>query len=251
MRRRNTCSSCRRNGNLRVPEAWVTALHSAYVKNKPKQNVYVKVHDLVYATPGSRIEKGLLKLYPSGTIKLRIRVKALPPGVGGSTPYPKPGGTVEMTIRPGMKRGKSVIRHEMRHVVQHLGDMALRATMTAKDKARVKAGTKGKLAGRFGRPSPKTVKALRGWKADVKKKGKQVSGAAWYYRSPSEYLPHTGDAAGAVIRKLPADPTDKEVRARIRHVLKTRPIFQHLSRAERRDAISALYAEVRDTLDAA
>ena len=239
--------SRRRNAVVRVPESWVQATLALYAQGGGS----VKLHwaELPYATPGSRIYKGLKKLYPGGQIKLKVKVGDLGPTTLGSTPYPKPGRSVTVGLRPSLKRPQETATHELRHVVQHIGDMALRATMTKKEAARAAASPKKKMSGRFGRPRPRTVKALRGWKKDVKTKGQKVSGASWYYRSPSEYLPHVGDAAAAVLRKLPADPTDAQVRARIRHVVASRPIFQHLSPHEKRDALRALYADVMTGLE--
>jgi hypothetical protein len=245
-----TCSkrSLRRNGLVSVPNAWLAAVFSSYVKGGG--SVYVKWTDLPYATPGSRIHKGLSKLYPDGVVKLRIKVGGLPASTLGAVAYPQAGGSITASFQPGLKRAKRTIHHELRHAVQHLGDMALRASMSKKEAARVKASPKGKLSGRFGRPKPSTVKALRGWKSEVKAGKKKGTQAAWYYRSPSEYQPHVGDAASAVLEKLPNDPTDKQVRARIRHVVASRPIFQYLSEAELRDALRSLYGAVRNTLDA-
>jgi hypothetical protein len=245
-RRRNGCGHCRRNGIVKVPASWVQAADLLYADGGGK----VKLHwaELPYAQdPKSRISKGLSKLYPDGTLTFKLGVKHMASALG-STPYPKPGGVLAMDLRPDLPHNATLI-HEMRHVVQHLGDMALRATMSAKDKKRVAQSGKGKLSGRFGRPKPRTVKALRGWKSQVKAGKAKGSKTEWYYRSPSEYQPHVGDAAAAVLRKLPDYPTEADVRNLIRKVTAKRALFMHLSTKEKRDALTSVYGMVMNTID--
>jgi hypothetical protein len=234
----------RRNGVVQVPDEWVDAVYALYLKGG-KHKVYIPWASLPYAKPGTRIAKGLAKLYPKGSFGLKVYTAHSLGSAAGTTAYPQPGRSLEIGLLAGMKRPKNTIRHELRHVVQHLGDMAIRVTLTPAEKKRYKGG---KVSGRFGRPSPKTVAALRGWKQGVKAAQKPVTKAAWYYRSASEYDPHVGDAAAWVVRKLPADPTPKQVNAQILKAFDHRAILQHLTPAEAEDAGRKLYAEVQRLL---
>jgi len=223
-------------GVVKVPQAWVdetTDWYEAAMKGAEPKTVKVQVPLDTFPYP--HLIPTLKKLYGKDTFGLKLQAVGLPPGVGGDTNYPGPGRPIRVRIAPGIKRPRNTIRHELRHAVQHLGDMALRA----------EAGkTKKDMRGRFGRPMKRTTASLRGRKAQAKAGKTTMTSTEWYLGSPSEFLPHVGDAAAWVIRKLPDAPTNKQIRDQIRKAVKRRAIFQALAPQDRQDAMAALYTEV-------
>ena len=228
-------------GVVQVPIEWVNAAtdwYEAAMAGGPKS---IKVQVPLDTFPYPQLVPTLKKLYGKDTFGLKLHAGKLPPGVGGDTAYPGAGRSITIRIASGIKRPRNTIRHELRHGIQHLGDMALRA----------EAGkTKKEMRGRFGRPKKRTVASLRGRKAQAKAGKTTMTSTEWYLGSPSEFLPHVGDAAAWVVRKLPAEPTNKQVRAQIREAVKRRSIFQALTPRDRENAISSLYTEVYRMLGA-
>jgi hypothetical protein len=236
--RRNTrrCNTCRRNGVVKVPDAWVDAATDWYeAAHQGKAPTSTKAQIPLDTFPYPHLVPVLKKLYGKSTFGLKLITGKLPPGVGGDTGYPGAGRSITVRIAANLKRPRGTIRHELRHAVQHLGDMALRA----------QAGkTRKEMRGRFGRPSPATTGRLRGRKALARSGKKPMSKAAWYYHSPSEYHPHVGDAAAWVVRKLPPDPTTAQINKQVRKAVATKSIFTALGSAAKREARQILYVEV-------
>ena len=235
----------RHNSLLKVPPAWVDKIHKVYLdaqKGGPKKvKMVLPFSDLDKRYYKGPIKKALDALYaPHKSFRLRVTIKHMPAALGSTSP-PKMGRSVDIALRPKMSNARTTIRHELQHVIQYLGDMALTVMKGSKHR------------GAFGRPKKRTTRALRARK-DLAKKGiKPLSKTAWYYHSPSEVQPHITDAADSVVRKLMRmkhTPTTKDVNATIRYVVKKRPIFSLVPAAVRRDHISDLYGEVIRRLEA-
>ena len=245
----------KQNPLVYVPSAWVDAMTDWYLNGPYKTTLYAPISSFPYQT--KRLKAGLAAVYgPDGLIPFEVK-RSAGPGAAGATAYPDADGVIKLGYMPDMSPGyaRSVVRHELRHAVQHLGDLALRATMTAGEKQAVakrakkygKPAASVKMRGRFGRPSPKTTARLRTVIHPKTKAGKillsKVGGK--YQHQPSEYHPHVGSAADGFVAKLSGNETAQEFNDKLRaYTQKSSARLARIPGTPRIEAIKQFYGEV-------
>jgi hypothetical protein len=218
----------RRNGIVRVPKQWVEAAAGAFFELQEKGGGKLTIPLPLKVFPYAKIREALKAIYPSGKVPLHFRVA--PINAGGSTGTKKDGGyPVDINITEQGASAVSTILHELRHVVQYLGDEVVKT----------KSGT-------FGRPSPAAVKSLRARKKAIKSGQIKATGFQAYLSGASEWQPWVGTTADKIVGKILAGNLTKtsEVNAAIRTGIVSSTFYTNTDPATRRELLRQVYTEV-------
>jgi len=218
----------RRNGIVRVPKQWVEAAAGAFFELQEKGGGKLTIPLPLKVFPYAKIREALKPIYPSRKVPLYFRVA--PISAGGSTGTKKDGGyPVDINIKEQGASAVSTILHELRHVVQYLGDEVVKT----------KSGT-------FGRPSPAAVKSLRARKKAIKSGKIKATEFQAYLSGASEWQPWVGTTADKIVGKILAGNLTKtsEVNAAIRTGIVSSTFYTNTDPATRRELLRQVYTEV-------
>lgn len=230
----------RRNGLVRVPKAWYEACVDAWQAGGSTL-LALPLSEWTYP----KLLPTLQQIYPVGYVPLAFTAGGLSPGVAGSTSTKgKKGGGIDGGYSIGivssltLKSAASTILHELRHLVQHVGD-----EVTKKDH------------GNFGRPSLAAKASLRRTKKLVKG-GKGPKGVDPYFTSASEWQPWVGSTADEIVGSildagLTGKLTAKQTAQRNTMILagaKAGIFYKKTDPATRRELLGQVYTEVERQL---
>jgi hypothetical protein len=161
-------------------------------------------------------------------VPLYFKVGAI--SAGGSTGTKSNGGyPVAINIKEQGASAVSTILHELRHVVQYLGDEVVKT----------KSGT-------FGRPSPAAVKSLRARKKAIKSGKIKATEFQAYLSGASEWQPWVGSTADKIVGKILAGNLTKtsEVNDAIRKGIVSSTFYEGTDPATRKELMRQVYTEV-------
>lgn len=216
----------RRNGIVRVPKLWVDAASEAYFDLQSKGGGSITIPLPLKPFPYPKIREALLAIYPEKFVPLFFKVGVI--SAEGSTGTKTKGGyPVAMHITAS--HPVSTIYHELRHVVQYLGDEVVKT----------KSGT-------FGRPSKAAVQSLRARKKAIKSGKLKASQYQAYLSGASEWQPWIGSTADKIVGKILAGGLTKtsEVNAAIRKGILGSTFYEGTDPATRKELMRQVYTEV-------
>jgi len=220
----------RRNGIVRVPKLWLDAAVEAFDTLLPGGGGQMMIPLPLKAFPYPKIREGLLAIYPEKFVPLFFKVG--PISAEGSTSTKHNGGyTVAINSNSDSSKASliSTILHELRHVVQYLGDEVVKA----------KHGT-------FGRPSKAAVASLRARKQAMKAGKIAGTGMQKYLSSASEWQPWVGTTADKIVKQILAGGLTKtaDVNAAIRSGILSSTIYGGTDPATRKELMRQVYTEI-------
>ena len=222
----------RRNGIVRVPKSWYDASVDAYEIGSGHGGGTATLMLPVADLPYPKLMPKLNTIYPSGTVPLKFTVGSLGPGVAGSTSTKTKGGyTIGIVGGMSLKSAAITILHELRHLVQHIGDEVVK-----------------KAHGTFGRPSLAATATLRVTKK-LAKAGK-AHGVDPYLSSASEWQPWVGSTSDSIMRTLrkAGKLTVEQVNSVIRSGIMGSSFYQKTAPGTRRELMGQVYTEVQRQL---
>lgn len=218
----------RRNGIVRVPKLWVDAATEAFFDLQAKGGGSLTIPLPLKVFPYPKIREALLAIYPAKFVPLFFKVGTI--NAGGSTGTKGSGGyPVAINISETGASAISTIYHELRHVVQYLGDEVVKT----------KSGT-------FGRPTPAAVKSLRARKKAIKSGAIKATSFQAYLSGASEWQPWIGTTSDKIVGKILAGGLTKtaDVNAAIRKGIVSSTFYEGTDPATRRELMRQVYTEV-------
>lgn len=218
----------RRNGIVRVPKLWHDAATEAFFALQEKGGGSITIPLPLKVFPYPKIREKLLTVYPDKFVPLYFAVK--PISAGGSTGTKSKGGyPVDINITETGGRAVSTILHELRHVVQYLGDEVVKT----------KSGT-------FGRPSVAATRSLRARKKAIKSGKIKASGFQAYLSGASEWQPWVGSTADKIVGSITYGKltTTKQVNDAIRTGILGSTFYENTDPATRKELMRQVYTEV-------
>lgn len=218
----------RRNGIVRVPKLWHDAATEAFFALQEKGGGSITVPLPLKVFPYPSIRAKLREIYPDSFVPLYFAVK--PISAGGSTGTKSKGGyPVDINITETGGRAVSTILHELRHVVQYLGDEVVKT----------KSGT-------FGRPSVAATRSLRARKKAIKSGKIKASGFQAYLSGASEWQPWVGSTADKIVGSITYGKltTTKQVNDAIRTGILGSTFYENTDPATRKELMRQVYTEV-------
>jgi hypothetical protein len=218
----------RRNGIVRVPKLWVDAAVEAFFDLQAKGGGTLTIPLPLKPFPYPKIRTALLAIYPQKFVPLHYKVGVI--SANGTTGTKSHGG-YPVGINVNLTGGKaaSTIYHELRHVVQYLGDEVVKT----------KSGT-------FGRPSRAATASLRARKKAIKSGKIQATEFQAYLSGASEWQPWVGTTADKIVTKILAGNLTKtsEVNAAIRKGILTSTFYENTDPATRNELMKQVYKEI-------
>jgi hypothetical protein len=218
----------RRNGIVRVPKLWHDAATEAFFALQEKGGGSITIPLPLKVFPYPSIRAKLLAIYPDKFVPLYFAVK--PISAGGSTGTKSKGGyPVDINITETGGRAISTILHELRHVVQYLGDEVVKT----------KSGT-------FGRPSVAATRSLRARKKAIKSGKIKASGFQAYLSGASEWQPWVGTTADKIVGSIVYGKltTTKQINDAIRTGILGSTFYTNTDPATRKELMKQVYTEI-------
>lgn len=218
----------RRNGIVRVPKLWVDAATEAFFDLQAKGGGSITIPLPLKPFPYPKIREELKAIYPQKFVPLFFKVGVI--SAEGSTGTKSNGGyPVAMSINAQGASAVSTIYHELRHVVQYLGDEVVKT----------KSGT-------FGRPSRAATRSLRARKKAIKSGKIKASGFQAYLSGASEWQPWIGSTADKIVGKILAGnlTATADVNAAIRKGILGSTFYAGTDPATRKELMKQVYKEI-------
>jgi hypothetical protein len=218
----------RRNGIVRVPKLWHDAATEAFFALQEKGGGSIVIPLPLKVFPYPSIRAKLLAIYPDKFVPLYFAVK--PISAGGSTGTKSKGGyPVDINLTEKGASAISTILHELRHVVQYLGDEVVKT----------KTGT-------FGRPSLAATASLRARKKAIKSGKIKASGFQAYLSGASEWQPWVGSTADKIVGSILYGKltTTKQVNDAIRSGILNSTFYTNTDPATRKELMKQVYTEI-------
>jgi hypothetical protein len=225
----------RRNGIVRVPKLWLDATVEAFeaMAGKTASGTSMVIPLPLKVFPYPKIREALKAIYPQKFVPLTV-VNSAGPGLGsaaGATSTKHDGGyRITLSFRLKGAEAVSTILHELRHLVQHLGDEVVKTA-----------------SGTFGRPSRAATRSLRARKKAIKSGAIKVSHKhAAYFASASEWQPWVGSTADKIVSKIVDGNITKtaEVNAAIREGILSSTFYTLNDPATRNELMKQVYKEI-------
>jgi hypothetical protein len=224
----------RRNGIVRVPKLWVEAAVEAFgALKKQSGNASLVLPLPVKALPYPKIREALKTLYPEKFIPLTVMISAgagLSGAKGSASPKKDGGYKIILSFMLKGADAVSTILHELRHVVQYLGDEVVKT----------KSGT-------FGRPTKASTASLRARKKAIKAGQVKASHKhAAYFTSASEWQPWIGSTSDKIVGEILDGKLSKtaDVNAAIRTGILSSTFYTETDPATRKELMRQVYTEV-------
>ena len=218
----------RRNGIVRVPKLWVDAAVEAFFDLQAKGGGSLTIPLPLKPFPYAKIRTALLAIYPQKFVPLFFKVGVI--SAEGSTGTKSNGGyPVAISVNAQGASAASTIYHELRHVVQYLGDEVVKT----------KSGT-------FGRPSRAATASLRARKKAIKSGKVAASSFQAYLSGASEWQPWVGTTADKIVGKILAGGLTKtaDVNAAIRKGILSSTFYGGTDPATRNELMTQVYKEI-------
>lgn len=220
----------RLNGVVRVPKLWHEAATEAYFTLLAGGGGQMMIPLPIKSFPYAKIREALFGIYPAKFVPLFFKVG--PISAEGSTSTKHDGGyTVAINSNSGSSKASmiSTILHELRHVVQYLGDEVVKT----------KHGT-------FGRPSPRAVASLRARKKAMKAGKLFGTKMQAYLSGASEWQPWVGTTADKIVKTILTEGLTKtsDVNAAIREGILSSTFYTNTDPATRRELMRQVYIEI-------
>jgi len=218
----------RRNGIVRVPKVWVDAAVEAFFDLQAKGGGSLTIPLPLKPFPYPKIRTALLAVYPQKFVPLFFKVGVI--SAEGSTGTKSKGGyPVAISVNAQGASAASTIYHELRHVVQYLGDEVVKT----------KSGT-------FGRPSRAATASLRARKKAIKSGKVAASSFQAYLSGASEWQPWVGTTADKIVGKILDGGLTKtaDVNAAIRKGILSSTFYGGTDPATRGELMTQVYKEI-------
>jgi len=220
----------RRNGIVRVPKLWVDAASEAFFDLQAKGGGSITIPLPLKPFPYPKIRTALLAIYPAKFVPLFFKVGTInaegSTGTKGNGGYPV---TINKTSEQSAASKISTIYHELRHVVQYLGDEVVKTAH-----------------GTFGRPSRVATASLRTRKKAIKSGAIKATKFQAYLSGASEWQPWVGSTADKIVGKILAGNFTKtaDVNAAIRTGILSSTFYENTDPATRKELMGEVYREV-------
>lgn len=190
----------RKNGLVKVPPSWFPLVNATF--NAGGGVVYLPIGT---DYPYPQQIPNIVKVFPQG---IPLQVAALPLGFSTRGSLGKKGSGFILSLQPMTGSDfVSTLRHELRHLMQHIGDVG--AKLKKED---------------FGRPKKADKTALRARRKAMKIAGK-AQGMGYYFTAASEWQPWVGSVADEVValilKAIGKKPGAKLDDTKLNHAIRT------------------------------